>query len=221
MGSQPVSVGIGVLNIELLKMGGAVETGISLLGDLIQVYKGEVFEFISDNEKKINFQHKKIDEGCVEYIAKYSPKAIDLRWVFAVAKINADLERIGDQCQNCAYLLRDLNKKKSIDFKEEISQIVQLTQSMVSFSLDSFTRRDSELAQEVLKMDDQVDQLKETITNLALTEIKKNPENVESFLDIIMLSRNIERIGDHATNIAEDVIYVCRGIDVRHGGDYV
>lgn len=209
--------GLQELNTQLLKMGGMVESVLGLVSDLMGRYSSSLFDQIHQIESQINQQHKQIDELCVEVTAKFSPKASDLRRVFSIAKINSDLERMGDQCRNCAYILRDLsNAQKSAELKP-LLPMLDLTKSMLRLGLDGLTKQDVTQMKEVLKMDDQVDQLKNQILEDAKKAMYTDQSQIGQCLDTIMLAKNIERIGDHATNIAEDIIYVCTGDDIRHG----
>ena len=157
----------------------------------------------------------------MHFLAKQGPVARDLRLIISIIKINSDLERMGDQSVNIAYTGKDYLTRQPIDQSlPDIEKMSSLARKMVKGSLDAFVREDEKLAQEILLMDDEVDSLKSKVFKDLLAYIKSNPQNADAALDIILIARNLERLGDHATNIAEDVIFVSTGKDVRHGGKY-
>lgn len=218
MQTQSQSSALQELTLEVLKMGGLVEAALNFVVELMEHYQLESWQKLQLNEQEINSHHKKIDEWCVEAMAKFSPKASDLRRIFSIVKINADLERIGDQSRNCGYILKDLNTLKSNESLSELKAMLQLSKKMVQLSLDGLARQEATEMQQVLSLDDQVDRLKDQILSSSLSKMYQNNQKIEVYLHHIMLAKNIERMGDHATNIAEDIIYVCTGADIRHGG---
>ncbi|MBK7960288.1 MAG: phosphate signaling complex protein PhoU [Bdellovibrionales bacterium] len=175
-------------------------------------------EKVRDLEDQINADHISVDNVCLNLLAKQGPVAKDLRLILSVIKINTDLERMGDQCMNIAFTGKDYLTRAPISQAETIDLMAVLAKKMVKSSLDSFVRGDVELAKEVLLMDDQVDELKNRIFSILTEHMKKRSQDVEASLDLILIARNLERLGDHATNVAEDVIFAFTGKDVRHGG---
>ena len=151
-------------------------------------------------------------------MAKQGPVAKDLRMVIAIIKINTDLERMGDQLVNISYTAQDYLGRKPLQIVKEVSRMSEIVREMVRKSLDSFVRADPKAAEKVLQMDDSVDDLKNQVFHQMISHIKAYPADTEAALDIILIARNFERMGDHATNIAEDVIFVSTGKDIRHGG---
>jgi phosphate transport system protein len=220
MESQKSQMALRELTTQVLSMGSDVEKAISTVQSLIDRFSKTEFETLFEIERQINERHLKVDEMSVELMAKYSPKASELRRVFAIAKMNSDLERMGDQCRNCAFILQDIHKAhEKVDFSwERIGEMLELVGNMVKASLDGFSILETSKMEEVLQTDNQVDKIKNDILSDCKSRMLQNPKNVDFFLDVIMLAKNIERIGDHATNIAEDVIYACTGTDIRHGG---
>ncbi len=202
----------------ILKMGGEVESALSYLGNLLEKFDQNKFDQIHQIEHQVNLLHVQIDEQCVEFIAKYSPKATDLRYVFCISKMNSDLERVADQIINISYFVKEWHEKGSQGSKEKLKKMLIVTSQMLGQSLDSFIRKDTQQAGQVLSMDDQVDGLKKQFITDAIIEMQKQPSLITSYMDLITIARNLERIGDHATNIAENVIYVQTGADVRHKG---
>ncbi len=168
------------------------------------------------NEEEVNALHIEIDEKVINLLALQHPLAADLRLVVMGSKIAGELERIGDQavniCQNTEALLRYPPLKPLID----IPLMAEIARRMLRESLDAFVRQDAALAQKVLDADDEVDAFKEQIFRELLTYMMSDPGTIPRALALILISRNLERVGDHATNIAEEVIYVAQGRDVRH-----
>jgi len=167
-------------------------------------------------ERDVNGLHIEVDERVINLIALHHPVAADLRMAVMCSKIAGELERIGDQavniCQNTAELLRDPPLKPLID----IPLMAEIARRMLRESLDAFVRQDVVLAQKVLNDDDEVDAFKNQIFRELLTYMMADPGTIPRALALILISRNLERVGDHATNVAEEVIYAAQGRDVRH-----
>jgi phosphate transport system protein len=168
------------------------------------------------SEEEVNNLHIEIDERVINVLALQHPMAADLRLVVMCSKIAGELERIGDQavniCQNTEALLKYPPLKPLID----IPLMAEIARRMLRESLDAFVRQDAELAQKVLNADDEVDAFKEQIFRELLTYMMSDPATIPRALPLILISRNLERVGDHATNVAEEVIYAAQGRDVRH-----
>lgn len=201
----------------LLTMGGNVERALELVTSGLMERDLKKIEGVFAIEEQINKCHLDIDELCAHFLAKQGPVAGDLRFVISVIKMSSDLERMGDQCINIAHSSKDHISRTSQFSADEIRAMAKVARQMVKEALDAFVRRDTDLAQRVLVTDDDLDMRKQTIFESMIEEIKQNPNGVEAALDLILIARNLERMGDHATNIAEDVIYVSTGRDVRHG----
>ena len=201
---------------ELLKMGGICERMIQssvkslLQGDMS--YAKEIMAY----EDQVNRLHVEIDERCMNLLALQGPVASDLRTVIAALKINNDLERIGDQACNITQNTLDLLKAPGARLDEGLPRMTELAIEMVRQALDAFVKRDPLLAQAVLVKEDMVDALKDQIFNSQLAEMTRDPGNVQRGLDVILIARNLEKVGDHATNIAEDVIFMVKAKDIRH-----
>lgn len=205
----------------ILTMGGHVEKALDLAIQALTLRKADIFSEVHLIEQKINEDHVRVDNACMSFLAKQGPVARDLRLIISIIKINTDLERMGDQSVNIAYTGKDyLTRQPVAQELVDISLMSQLVRKMVKDSLDSFVREDDKLAQRVLLMDDEVDRLKSKVFKDLTGYIRSNSNNVDAALDVILIARNLERLGDHATNIAEDVIFVSTGKDVRHGGKY-
>jgi phosphate transport system protein len=199
-------------------MGAYTQKALGLVLQALIERRLDLFDQVFEVEKKINEWHKQLDEEAVAYLAANGPVARDLRAVVSLVKINTDLERMGDQCVNMAYIGKD-SIKGNLDLNTPaIRTMFSIVQEMIEKSLDSFIKHDSQVAQKVLLMDDEVDDLKKKVQTDMINEMKKDSAFVERGLSLILMARNLERFGDHATNISEDVIYTEAGQDVRHGG---
>ncbi len=205
------------LKAELLKMGGYVELSIAKVTEALNLRDVKKLEEIRSIENKINESHVEIDNMCLEILARLSPVAADLRLILSVIKINTDLERMGDQAMNISYNTQHYLDDKVVELSLELPRMAELVQAMVRDALDAFMNQDIALAREVLKRDDAVDKIKNNSLRLMVPFMQNNPQKIEAALDLILIARNLERMGDHATNIAEDAIFAYTGVDIRHG----
>ena len=144
--------------------------------------------------------------------------AVDLRFIMAVVKINADLERVGDQAVNIAQRVLDLISEPEIPLPVDIPRMAESVSTMVQRSLEAFLDGKAEIAEAVLQMDNIVDRMKDEAFVVLVQKMSSEPGTTRAALNVLLIARNLERIADHATNIAEDVIFWVRGADVRHGG---
>ncbi len=201
----------------MLEMGGFVEKALATAMDGLFKQDLKQLSAVHEIEKNVNEMQLKIDNACLNVLAKQGPVAKDLRLILSIIKMNTDLERMGDQCVNMAYLGKDIiNRGQSMNMSD-IEKMSTAARAMVKGSLDCFVRLDAAAAEKILKMDDDVDDLKNLVVKNSITLIKQDPNLTESCLDLILIARNLERLGDHATNIAEDVIFAFTGKDIRHG----
>jgi len=204
------------LKSQLLTMGGLVENRIHRAVDSLIHRKEHEAQKVIDSDVEINDLQIEIDERCLKILATQTPVAVDLRFIAAAMKINSDLERMGDQAVNIAEnTLKCLDKPPLKPFID-LPRMAALAQEMTRDSLDAFVRRDAELARDVLRRDDEVDDLKDQVFRELLTYMMADPGTIERALSLILISRNLERVADHATNIAEDVIFLVEAKDVRH-----
>lgn len=173
-------------------------------------------QFVRENENAINSAQRELDEMAYDLLAKEQPMAIDLRFILAVIKINVDLERIGDQSMSIATRTLDLIGCDPLDLPIDIDGMRSCAARMIRTALQSLLDADAQVAESVLAMDDEIDRMNR-IAHEELTKfIQTKPESSQPALQAIIISRNLERIADHATNIAMDVIFWVRGADVRH-----
>ena len=168
-------------------------------------------------DEPLNAMHIEIDSRAFTLLALHQPMAADLRAIVAAVKINTDLERVGDLAVNIAEAARRYAMLPPVKRLIDIPRMATIAQAMLRDALDAFVRQDTELAQHVLNEDDKLDSLKTQIFRELLTYMLQDPATIEPSLDLILVSRHLERIGDHATNIAEDVIFMVSARDVRHG----
>jgi phosphate transport system protein len=164
----------------------------------------------------INRLEREVDQKALDLLAMEQPMAIDLRFILSVIKINADLERVGDSARTISDRVRELQAFRVEEVPVDIPKMANLASGMVRKALQAFIEGNTEIAESVLKMDDSVDKLNRVAHSTLLNLMKKDPELAPQALNALMISRALERVADHATNIAEDVIFWVRGADVRH-----
>jgi len=202
----------------ILAMAGFVEQGIERAIYSLAERNFSTLAEVHSLELKINQLHIEVDNVCLGILARYAPVAVDLRSIIAIVKINTDLERMGDQAVNLSYNTEHYLKHQPHDLAREMPQMAQLVRTMVRESLDAFVNNDLDLAKKVLASDDAVDDFKARVVDLCTKRMKVEPQSIEALINLVLIARNLERMADHATNIAEDVIFVSTGRDVRHGG---
>jgi phosphate transport system protein len=204
------------LKNRLLEMGGLAEEEVRLAVKGLVDRDHDIIERVLVGDEPLNTLHIEIDNRCFMLLALFQPMAADLRTIVAAVKINTDLERVGDLAVNIAEAARRYATHAPVKRLIDIPLMASIAQSMLRDALDAFVRRDVELAQHVLNEDDRLDTLKTQIFRELLTYMLQDPGTIEPALDLILVSRHLERIGDHATNIAEDVIFIVSARDVRH-----
>jgi phosphate transport system protein len=200
----------------LLEMGGLAEERVSAAVQSLVGRNIDAIERVLYGDEPINALHVEIDNRCFKLLALHQPMATDLRAIVAAVKINTDLERVGDLAVNIAEAAKRYAIHPPVKKLIDIPQMGDIAQEMLHDALDAFVRRDTKLAQQVLNEDDRLDGLKTLIFRELLDYMLRDPATVEPALDLILVSRHLERIGDHATNIAEDVIFMVSALDVRH-----
>jgi phosphate transport system protein len=200
----------------LLRMGGMVEGMVAKATQSLLERKPGLCTEVIEGDREVDQLEIEIDEVCHSILGRKQPTAVDLRFLVAVMKINSDLERIGDSAVNIAQSVEQLNEQPPLKPYIDLPRLSQLVQAMVRKSLDAFVNRDAALAAEVCRSDDAVDGLYKQLFRELLTYMIEDPKTVSRALHLLLISRNMERIADHATNIAEDVIYYVEGRDVRH-----
>jgi phosphate transport system protein len=200
----------------LLEMGGLAEERVRAAIQGLVTREPALFEKVLLGDEPINQLHIEVDNRCFRLLALHQPMATDLRAIVAAVKINTDLERVGDLAVNIAEAGTRYISHPPVKKLIDIPQMGDIAQAMLRDALDAFVKRDTRLAHEVLNEDDRLDSLKTQVFRDLLTYMLKDQSTVEPALDLILVSRHLERIGDHATNIAEDVIFMVSALDVRH-----
>jgi len=204
------------LKQRLLAMGGLAEERVREAVRGLMERDEAALDAVLRGDQPINDLHIELDDRCFKLLALHQPMAADLRVIVAAVKINTDLERVGDLAVNIAEAGKRYLRHAPVKPLIDIPRMGELAQSMLRDALDAFVRRDMALAEAVLAQDDIVDALKTQIFRELLTYMLQTPSTIEPALDLILISRHLERIGDHATNVAEDVIFILSAKDVRH-----
>jgi phosphate transport system protein len=204
------------LKTRLLEMGGQAEENVRLAVKGLVDRDPALIDRVMVGDEPLNNLHIEIDNRCFTLLALYQPMAADLRTIVAAVKINTDLERVGDLAVNIAEAARRYTSHSPVKKLIDIPRMASIAQRMLRDALDAFVHRDLALAQAVLNEDDRLDTLKTQMFRELLTYMLQDPSTIEPALDLTLISRHLERIGDHATNIAEDVIFIVSARDVRH-----
>jgi len=200
----------------LLRMGGLVEAMLDQVQNSLTERNAELAERVIKSDPEVDKLEMDIDEMCYSVLARYQPAAVDLRFIAAVMKINNDLERMGDSAVNIAQAVLALSEEPPLKPYIDLPRLSELVRGMVRDSLDSLVRQKPALALDVCNRDDMVDGLYKQIFRELLTFMIEDPKVVTRALHLLLIARNLERIADHSTNIAEDVIYFVEGRDIRH-----
>ena len=207
---------LDALKERLLVMGGLAEEQVRLVTAALVDRDAALASRVQSGDQRINDLHIEIDQRCVKLLALHQPVAVDLRAVVAAVKINTDLERVGDLAVNIAEATIRYIRHPPVKELIDIPRMATIAQSMLRDALDAYVRRDIALAEAVLNEDDALDALKTQVFRELLTYMLSDTSKIEPSLDLILISRHLERIGDHATNVAEDVIFMVSARDVRH-----
>ena len=210
--------GLDELRDKLLRMGGLAEQAIDRATEAYRTRDPKFCQMVFTGETAINQAERDIDELALDLLAMQQPMAIDLRFIMAIIKINADLERVGDQAVNIAQRVLDLISEPPVELPVDVPKMASSVSTMVQKALQAFLDGHAEVAESVLQMDNVVDRMKDESFVVLVQKMQSDPALTRPALNVLLIARNLERIADHATNIAEDVIFWVRGADVRHGG---
>lgn len=208
--------GLDELREKLLRMGGLAEQAVDRACQAYVERDLKRCNMVLENETLINVAEREIDELAFDLLALQQPMAVDLRFILAVTKINSDLERVGDQAVNIAERVMDMVELPPAELPVDIPRMAAAVSAMVRRALESFIEGKAELAQAVLEMDNVVDRMRDEAFITLVHTMNERPVVTRQALDALLVARNLERVADHATNIAEDVIFWVRGADVRH-----
>jgi phosphate transport system protein len=207
---------LNILRERILHMGSLAELMTHLAVQSLKERDEAIANEVFIHEDEVNSLHIEIDDMCLKLLALRQPIATDLRFITSAIRINSDLERIGDQAVNISQSSLRLIQKPQLKPLIDIPRMATVAKDMVRDSLDAFVRKDTELAKLVLLKDDEVDDLKDQIFRELLTYMVSDSTTIPRALELILISRHLERIADHATNIAEDVIFMVKGKEIRH-----
>ena len=205
------------LNRRLLAIGGTVVEAIQKALLALEARRNEIAAQVMDGDRLIDLEEVEVEEECLKLLALYQPVAADLRFIAAVMKINNDLERMADEAVNIAEHAAFLARYDPIPLPPQLKDMTEAALRMVRETLDAFVKGDAEEARRICSADDQVDRLNEEIIRWVWHMMQKDPGTIERATHLFSVSRHLERIADHATNIAEDVVYMVEGRIIRHG----
>lgn len=207
------------LKKQLLSLCGLVEEQVQLSVRAYVERDEEMAQEVEQRDVEIDHQEVEVEEECLKVLALHQPVATDLRFIVAALKINNDLERIGDMAVNIAHKVVSICSLPPVHVSIDLEAMWHKTQSMLQDAVDALVNVDAQQAADVCARDDEVDQLKREVKQAVLAAIRQDPANTDTLLSIMAVSRNLERVADHATNIAEDVIYMVQAKIIRHGVD--
>ncbi len=216
--SRQFDADLEAIRASVLQMGGLVESQVKSAVESLVSGDIALMTEVIENDRRVNTLEVKIDEACGQVIARRQPAAGDLRLVMAVIKTITDLERIGDEAEKIARMAKLLSQKSGLVLPryQEIKHAAEIALDMLRKSLDAFARLDIVMAAQVVRQDDQVDEEFRAIMRYLITFMMEDPRTISTSLEILFVAKAIERIGDHAKNISEYVIYMVKGRDVRH-----
>lgn len=207
------------LKQRLLVMGGLAEDRVRAAMQALVDRDATAMARVVHGDEAINQLHLEIDDRCFKLLALYQPMAVDLRTIVAAVKINSDLERVGDLAVNVAQAAERYVRHAPVKPLIDIPRMGVMAQRMLNDALNAFVSKDVSAARRILAQDDELDGLKNQIFRELLTYMLGDTRTIEPGIDLILISRHLERVGDHATNVAEDVIFIVEARDVRHHAD--
>jgi len=204
------------LKKKILSLGALVEERVYLAIKAIESRDPDLAKRIIRSDHEIDETEVEVEEECLKILALYQPVAIDLRFIVAVIKINNDLERIGDQAVNIAERIQSIAKYPKISFHFDYTEMAEIAAAMLKQSLDALVNLDIDMAFRILTLDDEVDDIQGNAYSQIKQAMREHPEEMTYLINLYLISRHLERVADHATNIAEEVIYLVEGEIVRH-----
>ena len=207
------------LKRNVLSLGAMVEESVRLAVKALETRDTDLAQKIIDADHKIDEKEVEVEEECLKILALHQPVAVDLRIISAIIKINNDLERVGDEAVNIAERVITMAKQSPADIRIDYNLMAEKSESMLKRSLDAIVNLDEDLAYKVCLDDDEVDEMNRSIYDQVKLSIKGEPDRVAFLINLLLVSRHLERIADHATNIAEEVIYIIGGVIHRHNPD--
>ncbi|MGD8980661.1 MAG: phosphate signaling complex protein PhoU [Desulfobacterales bacterium] len=205
------------LKKKILSLGALVEERVYLAIKAIESRDPDLAKRIIRSDHEIDETEVEVEEECLKVLALYQPVAIDLRFIVAVIKINNDLERIGDEAVNIAERIQSIAKYPKINFHFDYTEMAEIAAAMLKQSLDALVNLDIDTAFRILTLDDEVDDIQSNAYSQIKQAMREHPEGMTYLINLYLISRHLERVADHATNIAEEVIYLIEGEIIRHG----
>lgn len=215
---RPLDHDLDRLRHDLLRMGKSVDEMVRDAMSALVETDSDLAERVIRADVSIDLQEKNLDEESHAVLLRHQPTAGDLRCLIAVMRSTTDLERVGDAAVNIAQAVIQLNEEAPLERYLDLPKMADLARGQVRTSLDAFRRRDVEAALDVCRKDDDIDRLYEQLFRILVTYMIESPANVRRSLHLLLIARNLERIADHATNLAENVVYYVEGLDIRHSG---
>ena len=204
------------LKKRILSLGAMAEESVRMAIKAFETRDGDLARRVIESDREIDAAEVEVEEECLKIIALHQPVAVDLRFVNIVNKINNDLERVGDEAVNIAERVETISKRLPVSFKFDFAAMAEKAAAMLKDSLDALVNQDVDLAYQVCLDDDEVDRMNHMIYDEVKIAIKQQPDRVAYLLNLLLIGRHLERIADHATNIAEEVIYMIEGRIFRH-----
>ena len=201
---------------QILSLGAKVEEQVRMATQAVETHDAELAQQIIKSDYDVDEMEVEIEEECLKILALHQPVAVDLRFLIAVIKINNDLERIGDQAVNIAERVDVIAKRDLSDLFFDYTSMGEKVQEMLKMSLDALVSMDYDLAYSVVMRDDEVDQIKSDAYDRIKQAMSNHPDKIGYLINLLLISRHLERLADHATNVAEEVIYLIEGEIIRH-----
>ena len=200
----------------LVTMSGAAEAALGLAVEALLGHDEAKAERVFAGDQEIDRREVDIEERCIAMLALHQPMARDLRTITAAMRIANDLERVGDHAVNIAQSAVRVTSERPITPRPEIAEMARLTRSMLADAMDAFSKGDATLAREICRRDDQVDALNRSVFRILLTHMMENPQHIGPGMELLLVSRNLERVADLATNVAEGVVFLVEGKSIKH-----
>lgn len=200
----------------ILSLGALVEERVRLAVAAVENKDAEAAQRVVKSDYEIDEMEVEVEEACLKVLALHQPVAVDLRFLISVIKINSELERIGDEAVNIAQRVEVMARRRDVAFDFDYAPMAEKAATMLRMSLDALVNLDEDLAFKVVTMDDEVDQIKKDAYDRIKNAMKENVDKIGYLINLLLISRHLERLADHATNIAEEVIYLIEGEIVRH-----
>ncbi|MCX6557013.1 MAG: phosphate signaling complex protein PhoU [Candidatus Aminicenantes bacterium] len=207
---------IDKLKKQIVLLAGSVEKRVADAVKSIDQRDAQLAQQIKDTDQAIDQTEVEVEEECLKILALYQPVAMDLRFIVAVLKINSDLERIGDEAVNIAGRSLNINAYPKIEINFDLKTLARDVMAMLKRSLDALVNMDAAMAHAVIDSDDEIDDTVQKLFQQVKNEIRRQPEKIDYIIEYMRINRHLERIADHATNIAEDIVYMIEGKIVRH-----